>query len=56
MNDLHQLYVELELISIRIKTVPMTQGRLIQCMLFAIYKEMTGKLNLIGIANELVVI
>ena len=56
MSDLDQLYVELKLVSIRIKTVSMTQGRLIHCMLFAIYKEMTDKLSLIDIANELVVI
>ena len=56
LNDLNQLYVELKLVSIRIKTVSVTQARFNQCMLFAIYKEMTDKSSLIDIANELVVI
>ena len=30
----------------------MTQGRLNQCMLLAIYKEMTGRLALIDIVNK----
>ena len=56
VNDLHQLNVQLKLVSIRIKTVSMTQGRLNHCMLFPIYEGMTDKLSLIDIANELLVI
>ena len=56
LNDLNQLYGELKLVSIRIKTVSVTQGRFDHCMLFAIYKEMTDKSSLIDIDNELVVI